>query len=523
MCQGCPLSPLLYVILIEVLASNLCAHPAIVGLRLPGLPNPLPAVSLYADDASVISVSDAATLAVFDVYDAFGGTGSKLNLGKCEGLWLGSWRNRPDSPIAIQWNSVKIKVLGVYIGNRNLDESNWRPRLNAVERCLSSWRAQALAYSGKATIINALALSRIWYVASLVPMPSWVLSELNSLVFTFFWSGKRDLAARRVLCHPPHCGGFSVVSVQFKVQSLLVQWVKRSLTCPNGWVYLMTYWFRNRLDASPFEVFSQPCLFSSFSLPPFYSSLLQAWVALRGTSLSTNLVVDSGAPRGPFPVTSISCKSCYFLLLNLNPAQPHCVLKFASSFGPLEWSTTWKSLQFMPLDRQVQDLNWKTAHGVLYITERLISFGYSYQPSCFCGYPLESLEHLFFPCPLSKSGLDWIQSLLFLASPTAPSINVRHVLFDFSSDDLRCVPRVFAYLLNISKYLVWSQRNNFRFRSLHPSAFCLLAALKQRVRFYLPLFFKRFVSARLRRHFAHQWGACGVIGTLDGASFKVLI
>lgn len=62
-----------------------------MGLTLPGFPSPLPAVSLYADDTSVISVSDAATLAVFDVYGAFErGTGSTLNLGKCEGLWLGS-------------------------------------------------------------------------------------------------------------------------------------------------------------------------------------------------------------------------------------------------------------------------------------------------------------------------------------------------------------------------------------------------------------------------------------------------
>ena len=74
-----------------MLAANLCAQPAILGLTLPGFPSPLPAVSLYADDTSVISVSDAATLAFFDVYGAFErGTGSKLNLGKWEGLWLSS-------------------------------------------------------------------------------------------------------------------------------------------------------------------------------------------------------------------------------------------------------------------------------------------------------------------------------------------------------------------------------------------------------------------------------------------------
>ena len=65
--------------------------------------------------------------------------------------------------------------------------------------------------------------------------------------------------------------------------------------------------------------------------------------------------------------------------------QPHCIQKFAVSFGPLDWSSTSKSLQFMPFDRQVRDLNWKIVHGVLSTAERLISFGYQYQLSCFCG------------------------------------------------------------------------------------------------------------------------------------------
>ena len=150
-----------------------------MGLRLPGISRPLPAVSLYADDMSVISVSDAATLAVFDTYGTFErGTGSKLNLSKCEGLWLGTWRNRADLPIAIKWTSSKIKVLGVYLGNGNLNEDNWHPRIEAVERCLKSWRSRALSYSGKAIVINALALSRIWYVASLVFVPPWARTRL---------------------------------------------------------------------------------------------------------------------------------------------------------------------------------------------------------------------------------------------------------------------------------------------------------------------------------------------------------
>jgi len=66
---------------------------------------------------------------------------------------------------------LQLKVLGVFIGNGNVDSANRRPRIEAVENYLSSWRSRSLSYSGKALVINALALSRIWYVASLVHMP----------------------------------------------------------------------------------------------------------------------------------------------------------------------------------------------------------------------------------------------------------------------------------------------------------------------------------------------------------------
>ena len=147
---------------------------------------------------------------------------------------------------------------------------------------------------------------------------------------------------------------------------------------------------------------------------------------------------------------------------------------------------------YMPLDRVVIDHSWKIAHGVLYTAERLSSFGYAISAACFCNSLMESAEHLFFHCPLAKSGIDWTQSQLFLAAPLAPSISLRHLLFGFSSDELTVVPRVFVYLLFVLKCCNWSQQNDFRFHSVAPSAIGLLARMKARVRFHLPLFFKRF-------------------------------
>ena len=89
-------------------------------------------------------------------------------------------------------------------------------------------------------VINALVLSRVWYVASLIHVPRWVGVELNSLVFKFFCAGKRDLVARRVVVQPRSLGGFAVVDFFSKVH---VQWVRRFIVSPSSWVSFMVFWF----------------------------------------------------------------------------------------------------------------------------------------------------------------------------------------------------------------------------------------------------------------------------------------
>lgn len=132
------------------------------GAKAPGLAVHLPMVSLYAGDTSVIVSSDAAIRAVFSAYSRFKNrTGSKSNLGKCCSVWLGTWRGQRQSPVAIQWSSDKIKILGVFVGHSDLAMANWLHCLETVKKCLASWKGQALSFSGKAVVLNAQALSRI--------------------------------------------------------------------------------------------------------------------------------------------------------------------------------------------------------------------------------------------------------------------------------------------------------------------------------------------------------------------------
>ena len=125
----------------------------------------------------------------------------------------------PPSPLTGQHQASKSSASSSALGI--LDEENWRPRTNAVSRVLQSWRSRFLPFTGKALVVNALALSRVWYVASLVHMAAWVEKELSLSVFSFFWSGKRELVARSSVSQPHLFGDFSVVNVKYKAWALL--------------------------------------------------------------------------------------------------------------------------------------------------------------------------------------------------------------------------------------------------------------------------------------------------------------
>lgn len=80
-------------------------------------------------------------------------------------------------------------ILGVDIGNGDLDVNNWSSCIESFHNVLSLWRQSSLSFQGKALVTNALALSGLWYMASVLPMPDWALKDINKLLFDFFWKG----------------------------------------------------------------------------------------------------------------------------------------------------------------------------------------------------------------------------------------------------------------------------------------------------------------------------------------------
>ena len=78
----------------------------------------------------------------------------------------------------------------------------------------------------------------------------------------------------------------------------------------------------------------------------------------------------------------------------------------------------------------------------------------------------------------------------------SPVLLLGHVLFGFNLDELRPLPCVFVYIVNVCKFCIWLARNDFRFRSLQPGAIPVIESVKARVKFHLTVFFKQERTAQ---------------------------
>ena len=73
---------------------------------------------------------------------------------------------------------------------------NRRAKLELCEKLIKNWSKRNLTFFGKIKIIKSLIMPKFVYLAQSLIVPADILKEINSLIFTFLWSGKREKIKR---------------------------------------------------------------------------------------------------------------------------------------------------------------------------------------------------------------------------------------------------------------------------------------------------------------------------------------
>ena len=245
--QGDSLSPLLYVLCVEALACQIRNNSSMEGFLLPGAEGLQYKVGLYADDTTSFVKNYRSLVHLFKsvhIYEL--GSGARLNFSKTEAMWLGAWRSRTDQPLGLTWVS-KIKILGVFFGEK-VEQDNWEPKLNKLESHLNLWKRRSLSLVGRALLINALGLSKLNYLASILIVPDWVKTKVNHIIWPFLWKKKFEPVARQT-CHcTPANGGLGIVDFSKKSNALKISSVVKLIQDPNvKSFFLLKYFLGGRL------------------------------------------------------------------------------------------------------------------------------------------------------------------------------------------------------------------------------------------------------------------------------------
>ena len=130
--QGCPLSPYLFILGVEVLACKIRQDKAIKEIEIFIKQFKL---SQFADDTTLLCSDCDSVNRALTVLNSFGSlSGLKLNPSKTKALWLGSWKNRSDEPFYFKWPKEPLRVLGTHVSydQRLNEEFNFRERMQGT-------------------------------------------------------------------------------------------------------------------------------------------------------------------------------------------------------------------------------------------------------------------------------------------------------------------------------------------------------------------------------------------------------
>ncbi len=287
--QGCPLSALLFIIVVECMATKIRKNDGIRGIKIKGT-NKEVKITQLADDTTIFAADKPSILSCIQTVNEFSAVaGPELNLLKTECLWLGKDRHSNEKIGGLQWPIGLVKALGIYFGynEEECSKSNWDPKIDKLESKLRAWKKRNLTLIGKILIVKSLGLSQLVYNAAVLCTPHNVVKRVTDMIYKFIWDGKRDKIKRTTLIGDYSIGGLRAPDVQSLFTSLKARWVYRIYAdeaCSN-WsllprMYLEQY--GTALSILKMNLNRLSCL--PGSLPPFYKEVMGAWLQCGGCS-----------------------------------------------------------------------------------------------------------------------------------------------------------------------------------------------------------------------------------------------
>uniref|UniRef100_J3NC32 Reverse transcriptase domain-containing protein n=1 Tax=Oryza brachyantha TaxID=4533 RepID=J3NC32_ORYBR len=258
--QGDPLSPLMFVLVMDVLRDifSKATDRGLLSAVDRGLQGP--AISLYADDAVIFfAPTEENTMAVKGILSAFGeATGLTPNLAKSS---ISSIRCHDEEKEMVA-NYLQCKIqdfpityLGLPLSLRRLTRADLQPTMDRFAKKVSGWKPKLLSTGDRLTLINSVLMALPVHLLSVLAMPQWAIKEINRKCRRFLWKGQETvngghcLVAWDAVCMPKQLGGLGIKDINCFGKALRLKWaVLAKIQKDRPWATLSKYQHDRQLD-----------------------------------------------------------------------------------------------------------------------------------------------------------------------------------------------------------------------------------------------------------------------------------
>jgi hypothetical protein len=281
--QGCPLSSLLFIIVVEILSLRIKQNNQIKGYKIViGEQRRELKISQYADDSTLLLHDEHQIIeSLNEIQKITDVAGPKLNIKKTVGHSLGKSRQLALGEChGIKITTGQVKCLGIYVGSciEECEHSNWHNKIEYIKELLHKWKNRNLTIFGKITLIKTLILPKLTFTATNTTVQTGIVKEVNKILFNFIW-GKRDRIKRNVLVQKIEDGGIGMIDVESHFQAVKASWVGKITNSEDNWTFLPKMYLNKlgknmaSLDFICVNSSNMPCL---KSLPKFYQEVIIA-------------------------------------------------------------------------------------------------------------------------------------------------------------------------------------------------------------------------------------------------------